>query len=420
MSELNTIVFADPSLIQRHLHDTHDIIDAQRPMRDINDFVKAKNYDLSSIVVNTIWTTLNNYRPGELFLTTKQMYEMFGYQGNDEKGIQRSLKRVLVGYNIKGTFVSSHFIENVDYRIVKPAGQRCPAGFRNLGGSGLNREDIYITRKTFKKLCLQVRTENTDRIHDYFLIIDDIFIEYMKYQIEYKEEREKFVVSMKDEKIDNLTYEIKQQSNEIKQQSREITTLVVENKQQSYEIKDLKSRFEHLMNRTEDIHDKLDEQKIENGELKTEVVQANQKLDDIKESIEQVIEHVVPEIKERLLTDHFVILHDHDITNHYYIIRAQKRAISTAIRTVKKLHPNMYVLLNEIDYTHPKNLFVIFKKYITDNVQYTPKIRIVYNHIRVCEEYTTPSSTPTDHELVRLFETVKTTITNDVRDTMNV
>ena len=311
--------------------------------------------------------------------------------------IQRSLKRVLVGRNIKGTFISSNFIENVDYRIVKLAGPCGPASFTQHGGQ--NREDIYITRKTFKKLCLQVRTENTDRIHDYFLIIDDIFIEYMKYQIEYKEEREKFVVCMKDEKIDNLTYEIKQQSHEIKHLSFQNT--------------ELQTRFEHLMNRTEDIHDKLDEQKIENGELKTEVVH-------IRETIEAVIEHVVPEIKERLLTDHFVILHDHDITNHYYIIRAQKRAISTAIRTVKKLHPNMYVLLNEIDYTHPKNLFVIFKKYITDNVQYTHKIQIVYNHIRVCEEYTTPSTTPTDHELVRLFETVKTTIMNDIRNTIHV
>jgi len=33
----------------------------------------------------------------------------------------------------KGTFVHSHFIENVEYRIVQPAGPRGPAGFIQNG-----------------------------------------------------------------------------------------------------------------------------------------------------------------------------------------------------------------------------------------------------------------------------------------------
>uniref|UniRef100_A0A6C0CSX7 DUF3627 domain-containing protein n=1 Tax=viral metagenome TaxID=1070528 RepID=A0A6C0CSX7_9ZZZZ len=274
-----------------------------------------------------------------------------------------------------------------------------PTGLPVLQNGGQNKEDIYVRRQAFEIFNAVANTDKSQRNMIFLITIKNLVFDYQMYFMAYMLKKDEYNLSLKDDKIDTLTYEI--------------TTLVTENKQQSYEIKDLKSRFEHLMTRTEDIHDKLDEQKIENGELKTEVVH-------IRETIEQVNEHVVPEIKERLLTDHFVILHDHDITNHYYIIRAQKRAISTAIRTVKKLHPNMYVLLNEIDYTHPKNLFVIFKKYITDNVQYTSKIQIVYNHIRVCEEYTTPSTSQTDHELVRLFETVKTTIMNDVRDTMIV
>jgi len=95
--------------------------------------------------------------------------------------------------------------KNIDYRIEKIASQTCDAVFIQNGGQ--NKENIYITRKTFKKLCLQVRTENTDRLHEYFLIIDEIFIEYMKYQLRYKEQS-----------VENIQYELTSVKQELKQE----------------------------------------------------------------------------------------------------------------------------------------------------------------------------------------------------------
>jgi predicted GIY-YIG superfamily endonuclease len=48
---------------------------------------------------------------------------------------------------------------------------------KNLGGSGLNKEQILMTIKTFKKFCMKARTNKADEIHDYYIKLEELLHE---------------------------------------------------------------------------------------------------------------------------------------------------------------------------------------------------------------------------------------------------
>ncbi len=52
----------------------------------------------------------------------------------------------------------------------------------NLGGAGLNKEHIYMTIKCFKKLCMKARTAQADKIHDYYIKLEEIVMETIREQ----------------------------------------------------------------------------------------------------------------------------------------------------------------------------------------------------------------------------------------------
>jgi hypothetical protein len=80
-----------------------------------------------------------------------------------------------------------NFVENKDYKIEKAAPEISGAGFdldqndekikkkkKNLGGAGQNKENILLTINCFKKLCLKSRTDQADKIHDYYIQMEEI------------------------------------------------------------------------------------------------------------------------------------------------------------------------------------------------------------------------------------------------------
>ena len=72
------------------------------------------------------------------------------------------------------------FRENIDFKVQKPASENAGAGKnlsdkgKNLGGSGINKEQILLTINCFKKLCLKSRTDKADEIHDYYIQLEEI------------------------------------------------------------------------------------------------------------------------------------------------------------------------------------------------------------------------------------------------------
>ena len=98
-----------------------------------------------------------------------------------------------------------------------PAPQVGGAAFetKNLGGAGLNKEQILMTINTFKKFCLKAGTKKADEIHDYYIKLEELMQETLKEesnilreQLRLKEndlEAQKLLVKKKDKELKKLT-----------------------------------------------------------------------------------------------------------------------------------------------------------------------------------------------------------------------
>jgi hypothetical protein len=72
--------------------------------------------------------------------------------------------------------LTTNFTKDVDFIVEKAAPPNCGAG-RNLGGSGLNKERILMTVRTFKKFCLKAKTKKADEVQEYYLQMEEVLQE---------------------------------------------------------------------------------------------------------------------------------------------------------------------------------------------------------------------------------------------------
>jgi hypothetical protein len=82
---------------------------------------------------------------------------------------------------IEGRFQEIFCGENYE----KAASENSGAAFRNilLGGSGKNREIIYLTITAFKKFCMMAGTEQANKMHDFYIKLERCFYEVRKEEI---------------------------------------------------------------------------------------------------------------------------------------------------------------------------------------------------------------------------------------------
>jgi len=80
--------------------------------------------------------------------------------------------------------LEKHFTIDIDYQVVKAAPPNCGAAFeeskspsKNLGGAGMNKEQIMLTINTFKKFCLKSETKKADEVHDYYIKLEELLQE---------------------------------------------------------------------------------------------------------------------------------------------------------------------------------------------------------------------------------------------------
>lgn len=78
--------------------------------------------------------------------------------------------------------LKQHFTENKDYKIALIRWDER----KNEGG--YNQETIMLNINTFKKLCLKSNTDNSDKIHDYYIKLEMVYNELIKEQLEEKEQ----------------------------------------------------------------------------------------------------------------------------------------------------------------------------------------------------------------------------------------
>ena len=155
----------------------------------INKIKEIFNENQQSIFVGSFYCYINYNSKTEFVINFDFVWKWLGFSRKEE------CKRVLTKY----------FTLDKDYKICtkemykekpitkviglslptnnlleeKAAPLTCGAALptKNLGGAGLNKEQILMTINTFKKLCLKSNTKKADEIHDYFIKLEEVYHE---------------------------------------------------------------------------------------------------------------------------------------------------------------------------------------------------------------------------------------------------
>ena len=209
--------------------------------------------------------------------------------------------------NMEGFRESDSFDDNkVDYVIKKAARLKSSAGLVHKGGSGLNKQEIWIRKRMLEHLVIMANTRNSRMIREYFLDLKRIMIEYVMYQTVY---RSKYELSVKDSMIGDLR--------------NDIQTLIKNSELQ-----------------TKQLHEKLDNQ--------------SQKLDIMSQILYKETENKVLDVTEKYKKQELVVLRKKMEPNQIEVLRGQVNHVNQAL---KRKQNDMEVVGKIDSYKNPINLF---------------------------------------------------------------
>ena len=125
------------------------------------------------------------------------------------------------------TVLNKTFVEEVDYKVEKTAPATSGAVLESVNG-GQNKEKIMLNVNAFKKFCLKSGTKKADEVHDYYLKLEEL-----------------------------LQETVNEETNELRKQLQIKDTVIQEKehllKEETYIRKNLKARYEHILEKRIDI-----------------------------------------------------------------------------------------------------------------------------------------------------------------------
>jgi len=133
---------------------------------DLNDPLVKKiqqnlNIEQQEMFIQSFYSYLNCDKEQDFIVDLDSIYQWMGY--TQKVKAKELLER--------------HFIIDVDYIVaLYQTGKR-----KNEGG--YNKKTFLMNIKTFKKLCMKADTKKADKIHDYYIKMEDIMMEHTKEQL---------------------------------------------------------------------------------------------------------------------------------------------------------------------------------------------------------------------------------------------
>jgi hypothetical protein len=232
----------------------------------------------------------------------------------------------------------------------------------------VNTKQYMLTPNAFK-LCL-IRAKNSKAYAKYYMRYEEMYYYYKYYQTEYQNK----VLSMKDDKIDNL--------------EKKMDEVLKENKEQSCKMDDQAKRIEELLNYGKKTTEKLDEVKEELNDMSEEFENLNEqfddlheKVDDMKDAFEETANRSVPDPEKETDKSEYILLQSRDNFNEFIFIRGikkdspigQSRALRCSYndkKMINRYNEDYEIVAREFN-SNPIQLLKLFKKIVKDELKET-------------------------------------------------
>ena len=173
------------------------------------------------------------------------------------------------------------------------------------------------------------------------MMLEDIFYYYNDYQNLYKEK----ILSMKDDKIDLLLKENKEQTKKMDEQTKQIQKLL------GY-AKDTNEKLDETKDQLEDVQIQLDDAKDERDEI-------HDKIEDIKDIFKDVSDRSVPNQEDDVKRSEFVLLQSKTNDNEFTFMRGIQSYNDSRLN---KKYANEYNIIKREFNANPVQLYNSLKE----------------------------------------------------------
>ena len=162
---------------------------------NFNELVKNSKSTLNINVENKMINKLNTtFTEDEQKWYIANLYMYMHYHPTNDYPINLEHIFSMIGFankeNAKRT-LKNNFIEGEDYKklLVRTDEQvilykENPINSKNLGGAGLNKEDVFLNIDTFKNLCMLAKTKKGKEIRKYYVKLEMIYNELIREEFE--------------------------------------------------------------------------------------------------------------------------------------------------------------------------------------------------------------------------------------------
>ena len=341
----------------------------------IQEFIKENNYQLDQLFVDKFW---NNIRDDKKILIDDQIIRWLTGNQNAKIGKSRG--------NIKNKIIKCELtFEEINYNDLPKYLGRSNNKNKNNNNIFKNFEIkeerilkitkfILIVPDDFKMLCMMCNTEKGKQIRRYYITLEKIFKDYLRYQMQYKEK----LLSIKDEKIDNLTksMELLREENaknlkklldvgkRIWKDNRETNVKLIKTNEK---LEETNNNYKKTKNKLIETNEKLEETNNNYKKTKNKLIETNDKLDETNNKLDEahdkldIIIDYLPFIGKTQYAVIYKIENENSIFK-YYIVRAQGSGVKRSYNKLKKKHKDIFELVRFVNEPNPiKFKFALFK-----------------------------------------------------------
>ena len=144
---------------------TREFVDNEAlPLLNVYEFIRMFEYDVDKLYIDRFWDSIDK---NDWVNVDKDTLRWIGYSHSRDRDNKRKYLDLL----------SSNFVEGKDFN--QTSGD-------NFDGCVLKDAAIWVIRvraKAFKKSLLMLRTQRAGEIREYYLLIEEIFMDYSKYTL---------------------------------------------------------------------------------------------------------------------------------------------------------------------------------------------------------------------------------------------
>ena len=155
----------------------------------ISEFIDKYNYDINPIYIDKFWENISN---NEWLYADDELINWIGF--NQSNGKQKYIDLIKNNFKVNDDYQIYNYdqvnkIFHISQKIYEHKKEILPFKDRIL--KNLHNRTLYVIihPRCFKKSLMMIKTEKANQIRDYYVDIEEIYLNYMKYQLENKDQQ---------------------------------------------------------------------------------------------------------------------------------------------------------------------------------------------------------------------------------------